>query len=129
LNTNEVPLVIEAHALNILVYKSKWLLSLKPQTILTLHLGELERLIVKWLSAEEKFEKINDFSKSLNRIIVMKVVPTHIFLDGKCFENATGNPALATAGSGDVLTEIITSLLAQYYSAEEAALLEFTFVA
>jgi len=123
LNTNEIPVVIDADALNILAYNPKWLLSLKPQTILTPHLGELERLIGKWQSEEEKFNKTAAFSKSLNCIIVMKGAPTHIFSGGKCFENSTGNPALATAGSGDVLTGIITSLLAQNYSPEEAAIL------
>lgn len=123
LTTNKIPLVIDADALNILAYNPKWLLSLNPKTILTPHLKELERLIGKWNSEEEKFEKTASFSKTLKCIIVMKGAPTHIFLDGKCFENSTGNPALATAGSGDVLTGIITSLMAQNYSAENAAIL------
>jgi hydroxyethylthiazole kinase-like uncharacterized protein yjeF len=123
LNTNEIPVVIDADALNILAYNPKWLLSLKKQTILTPHLKELERLIGNWGSDEEKFEKTLAFSKSLNCIVVMKGAPTYIFSGGKYFENCTGNPALATAGSGDVLAGIITSLLAQNYSAEEAALL------
>jgi ADP-dependent NAD(P)H-hydrate dehydratase len=123
LNRNQVPLVIDADALNVLAYNPKWLLSLKPHTILTPHLGELERLIGKWNSDKEKFEKTAAFSKTLNCVIVMKGAPTHIFSSGNCFENTTGNPALATAGSGDVLTGIITSLLSQNYSAEESAIL------
>ncbi|WP_026976410.1 NAD(P)H-hydrate dehydratase [Flavobacterium tegetincola] len=123
LNTNEIPLVLDADALNILAYNPKWLLSLKSQTILTPHLKELERLIGKWNSEEEKFEKTAALSKALNCIVVMKGAPTHIFSNGRCYENSTGNPALATAGSGDVLTGIITSLLAQKYTAEEAAIL------
>ena len=123
LNTNEIPLVLDADALNILAYNPKWLLSLKPQTILTPHLKELERLIGRWNSEEEKFEKTAALSKALNCIVVMKGAPTYIFLDERCYENSTGNPALATAGSGDVLTGIITSLLAQKYTAEEAAIL------
>ncbi|WP_432671033.1 NAD(P)H-hydrate dehydratase [Flavobacterium sp. SM2513] len=123
LNVNEVPLVIDADALNILAYNPKWLLSLKPQTILTPHLGELERLIGKWTSYEDMFEKTAALSKTLKCIVVMKGAPTYIFSDGKCYKNSTGNPALATAGSGDVLTGIITSLLAQKYSAEDASIL------
>ena len=96
---------------------------LKPQTILTPHLKELERLIGKWNSEVEQFEKAAAISKNVDCILVMKGAPTYIFSNGKCFENSTGNPALATAGSGDVLTGIITSLLAQNYSAEEAAIL------
>ena len=123
LNTNKIPLVIDADGLNILASHPEWLSKLKPETILTPHLGELERLIGKWNSDDEKFEKTAAFSKSLNCIVVMKGAPTHIFSNGKCFENSTGNPALATAGSGDTLTGIITSLLAQSYSAEEATIL------
>ena len=123
LNTNKIPLVIDADALNILASHSEWLSKLKPETILTPHLGELERLIGKWNFDDEKFEKTGAFSKTLNCIIVMKGAPTYIFSNGKCFENSTGNPALATAGSGDTLTGIITSLLAKSYSAEEAAIL------
>ena len=123
LNTNKVPLVIDADALNILAYNPKWLLSLQPQTILTPHSRELERLIGKWESDEDKFEKTAALSKTLKCVVVMKGAPTYIFSDGNCFENPTGNPALATAGSGDVLTGIITSLIAQNYSAENASIL------
>jgi hydroxyethylthiazole kinase-like uncharacterized protein yjeF len=123
LTTNKVPLVIDADGINILASSPKWLLKLNPQTILTPHLGELERLIGKWESEEEKFDKTQTLSKSLNCIVVMKGAPTYIFSGGKCFQNSTGNPALATAGSGDVLTGIIASFLAQSYKAEESAIL------
>lgn len=123
LNTNKIPLVIDADGLNVLATNTEWLSKLNPQTILTPHLGELERLIGKWESEAEKFQKAAALSTTLNCVLVMKGAPTHIFSNGKCFENSTGNPALATAGSGDSLTGIITSLLAQNYSAEEAAIL------
>lgn len=123
LNTNTIPLVIDADGLNMLAYNPKWMLKLKPKTILTPHLGELERLIGKWDSEADKFQKAAAFSNSLDCVLVMKGAPTHVFSDGKCFENTTGNPALATAGSGDTLTGIITSFLAQNYTAEQAAIL------
>ena len=123
LTANTIPLVIDADGLNILAYNPKYMLKLKPKTILTPHLGELERLIGKWNFEAEKFEKTAALSKSLDAVVVMKGAPTYIFSDGKCFENTTGNPALATAGSGDTLTGIITSFLAQGHSAEEAAIL------
>lgn len=123
LNTNAIPLVIDADGLNMLAYNPKWMLKLKPKTILTPHLGELERLIGKWDSEADKFQKAAAFSSSLDCVLVMKGAPTHVFSDGKCFENTTGNPALATAGSGDTLTGIITSFLAQNYTAEQAAIL------
>lgn len=122
LTSNIFPLVIDADGLNVLAYNPKYLLQLKPKTILTPHLGELERLIGTWHSDAEKFEKTASLSASLDAVVVMKGAPTYIFSDGKCFENSTGNPALATAGSGDTLTGIITSFLAQGYSAEEAAI-------
>ena len=123
LTTNTSPLVIDADGLNILAYNPKWLLKLKPKTILTPHLGELERLIGKWNSDTDKFQKTAALSKSLDCVVVMKGAPTYIFSGEKCFENTTGNPALATAGSGDTLTGIISSLLAQNYTPEHATIL------
>lgn len=123
LSKNKAPLVIDADGLNILSSNPEWQLSLNPLTILTPHMGELERLIGKWDSEEEKFDKTQALSQYLKCIVVMKGAPTYIFSNGKCFQNTTGNPALATAGSGDVLTGIITSFLAQSYTAEESAIL------
>ncbi len=118
---NYFPLVIDADALNILSQNPSVLKYLKPKTILTPHPKELERLIGKWNSEEEKFEKTISFSKKYKVIVVMKGAPTHIIDGATIYKNTTGNPALATAGSGDVLTGIITSLLAQSYEPIEAA--------
>ena len=77
----------------------------------------------KWYSEEEKFQKTIAFSVVNKVIIVMKGAPTYI-IDGEIvYLNTTGNAALATAGSGDVLTGIITSLLAQAYKPCDAAIL------
>ena len=93
------------------------------QTILTPHPKELERLIGKWHSEEDKINKAISFSKQYQVIVVMKGAPTQI-IDGETrYENTTGNAALATAGSGDVLTGMITSLLAQSYEPIDAAIL------
>jgi ADP-dependent NAD(P)H-hydrate dehydratase len=94
---------------------------LQPETILTPHPKELERLIGSWNSNQEKFEKTIEFSKQYGVIIVMKGAPTHIVNEDDIYQNTTGNAALATAGSGDVLTGIITSLLAQGYQPIQAA--------
>lgn len=123
LKTNETPLVIDADGLNILSQNKSWFLLLQPGTILTPHPKELERLIGKWTSEEEKFEKTISFSLQYNVIIVMKGAPTHIIDGETIYKNRTGNPALATAGSGDVLTGIITSFLAQGYESVQAAIL------
>jgi ADP-dependent NAD(P)H-hydrate dehydratase len=118
----QIPMVIDADALNILALNPTWLTLLYPKTILTPHPKELKRLIGTWSSESEKFEKTIQFSKQFNVIIVMKGAPT-ITIDGDTvYQNTTGNQALATAGSGDVLTGIITSLLAQNYEPINAAL-------
>ena len=121
--TNKTPLVIDADALNILSQNKSWLSLLPPKTILTPHPKELERLIEKWNSETEKFEKTIAFSKKYQLIIVMKGAPTHIIDRDAVYENTTGNAALATAGTGDVLTGMITSLLAQSYEPINAAML------
>ncbi len=123
LKTNKTPLVIDADALNILSENKEWLSFLPEKTIFTPHPKELERLIGKWNSNGEKFEKTIDFSKQNNLIIVMKGAPTFIVDGETIYENTTGNAALATAGTGDVLTGMITSLLAQSYEPIDAAIL------
>ncbi|WP_395064722.1 NAD(P)H-hydrate dehydratase [Flavobacterium sp.] len=119
----KTPMVIDADALNILSLNPTWLSLLQPKTILTPHPKELERLLGKWNSDEEKFVKTIEFSKKFNVIIVMKGAPTYIIDGETIYQNTTGNPALATAGSGDVLTGIIASLLAQNYEPINAAIL------
>mgnify|MGYP005827188843 CR=1 FL=1 len=123
LKTNKCPLVIDADALNILSINKQWLNLLQPKTILTPHPKELERLIGKWTSDEDKFNKTIAFSKQYNLVIVMKGAPTFIIDGETVYKNTTGNAALATAGSGDVLTGIITSLVAQSYEPINAAIL------
>jgi len=123
LKNNKVPLVVDADGLNILAANKKWLALLPSKTIITPHLKELERLIGSWQSEDEKFEIAKIFSKENDLIIVMKGAPTFIIDADKIYKNTTGNAALATAGSGDVLTGIIASLLAQGYEAIDASIL------
>lgn len=121
LRTNKTSLVLDADALNILSENQAWLELIPENTILTPHPKELERLIGKWGSESEKFQKAIAFSEHYKVIIVMKGAPTYIINKTKVYQNTTGNAALATAGSGDVLTGIITSLLAQNYVPVQAA--------
>lgn len=123
LKSNQIPLVIDADGLNILSENEDWLELLQPQTILTPHYKELERLLDGWASETEMLQKVIGFSKQYNIIIVMKGAPTQIIDGDDLYENTTGNAALATAGSGDVLTGILTGLLAQSYDPLQAALL------
>lgn len=122
LKTNNKPLLIDADGINILA-RNKNLLELLPEkTILTPHKKELERLIGSWKSEEEKLKLIGTLAKKFSLIFVIKGAPTHIFDGENLYKNTTGNPALATAGSGDSLSGIITSFLAQGYKPLEASL-------
>ena len=123
LKTNELPLVIDADALNILSINKDWIALVPKKSILTPHQKELERLIGTWKTVEEKLEKTMQLSLQIDAIIVVKGAPTLIVYGTTLYKNTTGNPALATAGSGDVLTGIITSLIAQKYSSLHAAIL------
>ena len=123
LKINQIPLVIDADALNSLSHNAASLYLLRAKTILTPHVKELERLLGNWSSEAEKWQKAIEFSSKFNLILVVKGAPTYIVDGENMYENTTGNAALATAGSGDVLTGIITSLLAQSYDAIDAALI------
>ncbi|AOW10456.1 NAD(P)H-hydrate dehydratase [Flavobacterium gilvum] len=123
LSNNSLPLVIDADALNILSHNPSWIALLPPKTILTPHYKELERLIGKWHSDEDKLGKTIVFSLVNQVVVVMKGAPTYIVDGQTIYVNTTGNAALATAGSGDVLTGMITSLLAQSYKTIDAAIL------
>lgn len=117
------PLVIDADALNILAINPAWLSLIPPLSILTPHPKELERLIGKWRNQEEKVTKTIAFALHYQLIVVLKGAPTQIVFGYEYYQNTTGNAALATAGSGDVLTGMITSLLAQSYAPIDAAIL------
>lgn len=118
------PFVIDADALNILAENKTWLAFLPSLCILTPHPKEFERLVGKWINDEERLKLQTEFSIKNNLVVVLKGSNTSIALpNGKVYFNSSGNPGMATAGSGDVLTGIITSLLAQGYSSENAAVL------
>jgi len=123
LKSNTKPLVVDADAINILAKNPSWMHLLPPKTILTPHQKEIERLIGTWENEAQKMQMVVDFSVAHEVIVVLKCAPTRI-VDGEIiYENTTGNAALATAGSGDVLTGMITSLLAQSYEPIDAAIL------
>jgi len=122
LKTNKAPLVIDADALNV-ISENKKLLKLVPEnSILTPHPKELERLIGKWNDDFDKLNKASEFSVKYKVILVLKGANTITVFGRKKYINVTGNPGMATAGSGDVLTGIITGLLCQSYKPIEATL-------
>lgn len=121
LKKNKKPLVIDADGINILSKQNDLLKLLPKNTILTPHPKELERLIGKWKDDFDKLKKVKEFSKSYNLIIVIKGSHTITVYHDKLYINSTGNPGLATAGTGDVLTGIITGLNSQGYEPLSAA--------
>jgi len=120
----KVPLLIDADGLNILSENKDWLKDLPADTIFTPHPGEFERLAGKSSTAYTRNALQVAFSRKYGIITVLKGAHTSVcFPDGSCYFNTTGNPGMATAGSGDVLTGIILSLLGQGYIPGNAALL------
>lgn len=116
------PMVFDADALNILSLKKSLLEYIPKHSIFTPHIKEFERLSGRSFTAEEQIKKASAFAKKHTIFVVLKSHKTKIFCpNGDIFENTFGNAGMATAGSGDVLTGIILSLLAQGYQAEEAA--------
>ncbi len=122
LKTINVPLVIDADGINILGENKEWLKQLPKNTILTPHPKEFERIAGKTSDGYNQIQKLVELSVKYQIFIVLKGAHTAIVSpDGLCYFNTTGNPGMATAGSGDVLTGIILSLLGQGYNPGDAA--------
>lgn len=118
------PIVIDADALNIISEHPDLLTKLPVNSILTPHPKEFERLFGPTENSFERLEKQKTHSALHKVVIICKGRYTTITTpEGKVFFNMSGNSGLAKGGSGDVLTGIITSLLAQSYSPESAAVL------
>ena len=118
------PLLLDADALNIIGTNPELLKLLRPGTILTPHPKEFERVFGATKNEFDRIDLAIKKSKEYNIIIVLKGHHTFIATpEGRGYFNSTGNAGMATAGSGDVLTGIITGLLAQDYSPVHAALL------
>jgi ADP-dependent NAD(P)H-hydrate dehydratase / NAD(P)H-hydrate epimerase len=117
------PMVIDADALNILGMNRKWFSLLNDNIILTPHPKEFERLTVATNNSYKRLQNQIEFSKKHNCIVVLKGAYTSISTqEGIVYFNSTGNPGMAKGGSGDVLTGIILSLLAQGYTPGNAAI-------
>ena len=117
-------LIIDADGLNILSENKTWLDFLPPETILTPHPKEFERLVGKCDNDFEKIKTLKHFCLKYNCIVILKGAHSAIaFPDGSVFFNSSGNPGLAKAGSGDALTGIILGLLSRGYTAPKAALI------
>lgn len=117
-------LVIDADAINVLAENKQLLNHIKPNTIITPHSKEFERLTQKCESDYERLHMGIEFAKKYKIILVLKGAYTAIInCDGKVYFNSTGNSALAKGGSGDTLTGIIVAHLCKGYSPLNAAIL------
>lgn len=124
LKNSSRPMVLDADALNIIA-GSRYLLEYVPAgSIFTPHPGELQRLVGTAADREELILKARNLATENGITVVVKGAPTvTIAPDGKMYVNTTGNPGMATGGSGDVLTGMVLALLAQGYESEQAALI------
>lgn len=119
----EVPLVIDADGLNLLSQHPEWFKLLPRGTILTPHPKEFDRLVGESCSSYERHLKQREFAAKHGVVIVLKGAYTGIASpEGAYWFNTTGNPGMATGGSGDILTGLITGLLAQGIPSLDAAL-------
>jgi hydroxyethylthiazole kinase-like uncharacterized protein yjeF len=124
LNYNSSSLVIDADALNILSENKTWLSFLPPETILTPHPKEFDRLTEKHDTDMDRYDTAKHFALKHKVILILKGAYTCICMpDGSSYFNSSGNSGLAKGGSGDALTGIITGLIARGYTAPKAALI------
>ena len=121
LRRTQCPVVVDADAINILASRRAWLQQLPKGIIITPHPKEFDRMEGHSTDSFERLMKASDLAQRLNAYVVLKGHHTSLCLpDGHIIFNSTGNAGMATAGSGDVLTGIITGLLARGYDQKTA---------
>jgi NAD(P)H-hydrate epimerase len=124
LKNNTKPLVIDADALNIIASNKEYINYVSKGAIITPHPGEFDRLFGNSKSGYERLSMAIEMAQKFEIVIVLKGAFTQIVTPaGNVYFNCTGNPGMATGGSGDVLTGIIVSLLGQGYSNVNAAII------
>ncbi len=118
------PVVIDADALNLLAANPYLLSKVPAGSILTPHMKEFDRLFGEHKTWWQRLQTLKQKAAGLNLYIVLKNDYTITGTPGgRLYFNSTSNAAMATGGMGDALTGIITALLAQKYSAEDACIL------
>lgn len=116
------PMVLDADAINIISSHIHLLEHVPHNSIFTPHIGEFDNLVGASNTSFERLQKQRDFAQKRGMVVVLKGAYTSIASpQGKIYFNSTGNQGMATAGSGDVLTGILTALLAQGYEPLQAA--------
>lgn len=120
----QAPMVVDADALNILGEHRKFIGRLPKGSILTPHPKELERLVGNCQDSYERLTKARELARTSGLYIILKGAYSVVITpQGQCYFNTTGNPGMATGGSGDVLTGVVLALLAQGYAPKDAACL------
>jgi NAD(P)H-hydrate epimerase len=123
LSNLDKPLVIDADALFAIAQDKSVLKKIRTEAVLSPHPGEMSRLTGKTVAAiqKERLKTAADFAREHKVILVLKGYKTVVTDEAKYYINPTGNPGMATAGSGDVLTGAVAAFLAQGLSAFDAA--------
>jgi NAD(P)H-hydrate epimerase len=123
LRRTQCPLVCDADAINMLANHHAWIQQLPKDIILTPHPGEFDRLEGHSADSYERLSKARDLAQRLQAYVILKGHYTALCCpDGHIVFNTTGNAGMATAGSGDVLTGILTALLARGYAHRDACI-------
>ena len=124
IQNSKIPVIFDADAINILGENKTWISFIPKGSIFTPHPKEFERLVGKSSDDFERNRIQREFSIKYEVYVVLKGAHTAITTpEGNCYFNTTGNPGMASGGSGDVLTGILAGLRAQGYSSLETCLL------
>ncbi len=119
----EIPLVLDADALNIVAENPDLQSFIPSGSVLTPHPGELRRLVGEWRTDKEKLEKASTLARETRSIVIVKGAHSVVCTpDGRFLFNSTGTPGMAKGGCGDVLTGLITGLMARGFDAETASI-------
>ncbi|WP_343560111.1 NAD(P)H-hydrate dehydratase [Sphingobacterium sp.] len=118
------PLVLDADALNILAQQPELWQFIPKKSILTPHPKELSRILGTWQNDFEKMDKVKAFAAEYQLYVLIKGANSAMVTpEGVIYFNSTGNVGMATGGSGDILTGILTALIGQGYSSQEALIM------
>ncbi len=126
LQREQLPIVIDADGLNNLCKIKNWTEKLKAKPVLTPHPGEMKRLwasLFRELLPQERQEQAVQLAKGTKSVVVLKGAQSVVTDGGKVYINSTGNPGMATAGAGDILTGVITAIIGQGLTNFDAAML------
>jgi len=117
-------MIIDADAINIIAENKKILENIPKYSVFTPHIGEFDRLVGESKNTFERLEKLLDFATNHEVIVILKGAHTAVAIpNGQIYFNSSGNPGMATAGMGDVLTGILLGLITQGYHSVDATIL------